>query len=74
MLRESGPNPEELLPTALLSDLLATLLAKLFNRYHSAHAEPEGCFTLAPKVAPNPNVQQLSATNKISFVFPSTVV
>ena len=49
-------------------------LAKLSNRYHSAHAKSEGCFTLAPKVTPDPNVQQLRATNKTPFAFPSTVI
>ena len=49
-------------------------LAKLSNWYHGAHAESEGCFTLALKVTPNPDIQQLGATNKTSFVFYSTVI
>ena len=74
MLRELGPSPRELPPTALSSDLLATLLAKLSNWYHGAHVESEGCFTLASKVTPEPNIQQLNATNKIPLAFSSTVI
>ena len=74
MLHELGPNPEKLLLIALLSDLLAIFLAKLPNRYHGAHAKFEGCFTLAPKVTLDPNVQQLGATNKTPFALPSIVI
>ena len=49
-------------------------LAKLSNRYHGAHAESEGCFTLASKVNPDPDVQQLNATNEIPLAFSSTVI
>ena len=49
-------------------------LEKLSNWYHSAHAEFEGRFTLAPKVTPDPDVQQLSATNEIPFSFLSTII
>ena len=65
MLRESGPNSESCYP--LLSCLI---FRPLFNGYHNAHTEAEGRFILAPKVAPNPNEQQLNTTNKISFAFP----
>ena len=49
-------------------------LAELLNRYHNAHAESERHFALALKVASDPNIQQLSTTNKIAFPFPSIVV
>ena len=57
MLRGLGPSLEELPPTALLCNLLPLFLAKLSNRYHSAHAKSEGCFTLAPKMTLDPNIQ-----------------
>ena len=60
----------------LLSCLIFGLvfLVKLFNRYHGPHAESEGRFTFAPKVTSDLDVQQLGATNKIPFAFPSTVI
>ena len=55
MLREPGPNREELLP--ILSRLIfwPLFLAELLNRYHGAHAESKRSFALAPKMASNPN-------------------
>ena len=49
-------------------------LAKFSNQYHGAHAESEGCFTLAPKMTPNPNVKQLSTTDKVSFSLSSAKI
>ena len=57
MLRELDPSPEELLPTAFSSNLLAIFLAKLSNWYHGAYAKSEGYFTLTPKVTLDPNIQ-----------------
>ena len=74
MSRELGLNLEELLPTVLLSDLLAIVLAELLNWYHSAHAKPERCFALAPKMASNPNKKQLCTTNKVAFPYSFTIV
>ena len=56
MLHELGLSLGKLPPITLLSDLLAIFFAKLSSRYHGAHAESEGCFTLTPKVASDPDV------------------
>ena len=59
---------------ALDANCAPLFLAELLNWYHGAHAESERCFVLAPKVASDPNVQQLGTTNKVAFPFSSTIV